>query len=85
MIVPECHCVPYGRKWSGRVGRQEGWEGVELHSYDPDNTQRKTVASSNNGVQAQQKRKGKRERGKENERWGAGKRGRKKEEVGMKN
>lgn len=64
MIVPECHCVPCGRKWSGRVGRQEGWEGVELHSYDPDNTQWKTVASSNNGVQAQQKRKGKRERGK---------------------
>ncbi len=34
---------------------------MELHSYDPDNTQRKTVASSNNGVQAQQKE---RERGK---------------------
>lgn len=66
------------------MGRQEGWEGVELHSYDPDNTQRKTVASSNNGVQAQQKGKGKRE-GEENERWGAGKRGRKKEEEGMKN
>lgn len=40
---------PCGVWWSGKVERRVGLgEGVR-HSCDPDNTQRKTVASSNNG------------------------------------
>lgn len=51
------HWDPYGEWWFGRAGRQVGWgEGVR-HSCDPDNTQRKTVASSNNGCSG---KKGKR-------------------------
>lgn len=48
---------PCGEWWFGRAGRRVGWgEGVR-HSCDPDNTQRKTVASSNNvGVQAKRKK-----------------------------
>lgn len=52
---------------------------MALHSYDPDNTQWKTVASSNNGVQVSE-RKRKTERGQDTE---EGRRDSKK--VGMKN
>ena len=51
------HWDPDGEWWFGRAGRRVGWgEGVR-HRCDPDNTQRKTVASSNNGCSG---KKGKR-------------------------
>lgn len=43
------HWDPCEEWWFGRAGRQVGWGEGARHSCDPDNTQRKTVASSNNG------------------------------------
>lgn len=51
-----------------------------LHSYDPDNTQWKTVASSNNGVQVSE-RKRKTKRGQDTKK----RKRRKSKKVGMKN
>lgn len=48
---------PYGEWWFERAGRRVGLGEGARHSCDPDNTQRKTVASSNNGCSG---KKGKR-------------------------
>lgn len=43
------HWDPCGEWWFGKAERKVGWGEGARHSCDPDNTQRKTVASSNNG------------------------------------